>query len=886
MFNHKGLVYSDCLVAINTLTRIRRLTMGGRMNDQNMLKNGLNLPPFWGVVRWVLVVFGLLLPLLGFFQVLPDWGWVGATLLSLVYGLAAVLWPKAMCNGDGGFGNDAEEMLRQEMKRERKALIKSVIETSKDGFYVIDMTGRLLEVNDTYCAQSGYARSELLAMGVQDLEAVESAAETAARIEKIQQTGSDLFETRHRRKDGSVWPLEASVTYTEELGGRMLVFCRDITERVSGVAELQAAHQRLQANHFAMDNVGIGVCWVDAQAGCFLYCNSYLADLVGYSVEAVLQMNLPDIAPAFPIQRLLAAGSKIQQTGGHIDLETTVLTHDRHPVLVEAAVYYQEGYQDLPAHFTIFVTDVTQRKQAQQALIKAEVAEASARAKSTFMANMSHEIRTPLNAVMGLARMGYRDSAGLEVRQIFGRILDASQQLMGVINDILDFSKIEAGKYLIESLPFQLSSVLSNANSLALALAQEKGIQFKVLDADVLPEWVLGDALRLQQVLTNLYSNAVKFTAEGEVSIRFVRNGDLIRFDIADTGIGMTADQIEKLFLPFEQADASTTRNFGGTGLGLTISLQLAQLMGGDIKVSSQPGQGSTFMLTLPLPAVDGDYSVVSAVLPEKGLLTGCRILVAEDIDVNRCIIEDMLTEVGAHVVFAENGQQAVALVAAHPQDFDVVLMDIQMPVMGGYEATQRIRSIAPNLPVIGLTAHALAEERERCVAVGMRDHVTKPVEPALLFEAIRNHCVLSLKPPRVLSTTESPSETPVSTVLLDLESLLARFNGRQEFVRKLFEMVLVGHGTMPQQLRDAATQGRFADLTTLAHQLKGLGGNLKIYRVHQLASETEAAARAEQSVAVELALELAQRFESALSEIRMELASDASGKESQTKSS
>ncbi|MDH5353408.1 MAG: ATP-binding protein [Gammaproteobacteria bacterium] len=368
-----------------------------------------------------------------------------------------------------------------------------------------------------------------------------------------------------------------------------------------------------------------------------------------------------------------------------------------------------------------------------------EEAEAANSAKSAFLANMSHEIRTPLNAVLGMANIGLRDSSDSHSQVAFNKIQESGKHLLGVINEILDFSKIEAGKLALESLPFNLLSVIDNVINMNYERAQNRSLKLNVNLMGDLPAWVIGDPLRLQQILLNLISNAIKFTQKGEVTVSVSREGELTRFEITDTGIGLSQDQLSRLYKPFQQADSSTTRQFGGTGLGLAISYNLAQIMGGDITAQSELYVGSTFLLSLPLVETQRPSSLEPVIKePASSRLKGLRVLVAEDVEINQLIIEDILEQEGAVVTIVENGQQAIECLEERGiNDIDIVLMDVQMPVMDGYEATRRIVKMAPELPVIGVTAHALIDERNKSLEAGMTGHITKPVNPQELIETM-----------------------------------------------------------------------------------------------------------------------------------------------------
>jgi PAS domain S-box-containing protein len=368
-----------------------------------------------------------------------------------------------------------------------------------------------------------------------------------------------------------------------------------------------------------------------------------------------------------------------------------------------------------------------------------DAADSASRAKSVFLSNMSHELRTPLNAILGFSDILRRDAKLSESQQQTLAIIHKSgDHLLALINDALDIAKIEAGKMRIESHPFRLIAAIDDVVDMMVEHAGSKGLIMSVERAADVPKWTAGDFIRFKQILLNLLSNAIKFTERGQVTLKVTSEGELVFFQVSDTGIGMTEVQLAQLFQAFEQGDSSITRKYGGTGLGLAISRNLARLMGGDIMVTSQTGEGSTFSLSLPLPPVTPVLNAEPEDRVDKHRLAGLRVLAADDVDFNCVILEDMLTHEGAHVVIAHDGRQALErLEEAGVSAFDVVLMDVQMPVMDGQEATRRILAIAPGLPVIGFTARAMSEELDKCLAAGMVDHVTKPVNVDTLVEAI-----------------------------------------------------------------------------------------------------------------------------------------------------
>jgi len=480
------------------------------------------------------------------------------------------------------------------------------------------------------------------------------------------------------------------------------------------------------------------------------------------------------------------------------------------------------------------------------------LAEAANRAKSQFLANMSHEVRTPLNAVLGLAQVGKRSSHELEARDRFGYILTSGRHLLGIVNEILDISKLDAGKLRVDSIPFELAANVDDALGLVRESAHAKELTLTVKLDPELPEWVTGDPRRLRQILVNLLGNAIKFTLQGKVRLRVYPVKDQICFAVMDTGIGMDNAQISDLFKAFEQADGKTTRRFGGTGLGLAISRDLATLMGGYITVESVLEKGSTFTLCLPLTTTrQPEHHVRREPQTTGARLAGLSMLAVEDDELNRMVLREMLEYEGATVVLANNGQQALdRLENRGPASFDIAIMDVQMPEMDGYETTRRIHALAPSLPVIGLTAHAMVEEKERCLAAGMVAHVTKPVDEDYLVAVLLQQLLPAGEQqvraaPEMAQLKNSPAldqHGHNSLPGIDTDGAMKNLKCNWSTFKKILWSFYTQRCNSSEEISTLLARGAIEEARDIAHGIRGGSGYLGAWKLHQEAAAMEEA--------------------------------------------
>jgi nitrogen fixation negative regulator NifL len=887
-----------------------------------------------------------------------------------------------------------------ELLRQQRAL-----EAAANAMAITDCKGIIQWINPAFTRLTGFKREEAIGQNPRLLNSGVHPKEFFRNMWETILSGSAWHGVlTNKRKDGALYQEEMTITPVRSKQGEITHFVavkQDISERLLAEQRLRETEQFFRS---VLELAPDGLMVVDAN-GIIQLANVRCETLFGYTrkeligqtvemlVPAEARANHPALREGFhraPAAREMGSGRELrgQRKDGSL-------------FPVEIGLSPLPARQGEGAQVAVSIRDITERKEQENALKQAKAkAEEATAMKSMFLANMSHEIRTPMNAIIGLSHLALKTQLNPKQRDYVSKVHNAGTSLLAVINDILDFSKIEAGKLEIETTDFKLDEVISSVTTLTAQKAHEKGLEFLAHVGPGIPEYLLGDPLRLGQILTNFVNNAVKFTERGEVRINIElleRTGQKVqlKFSVRDTGIGMTREQSAKLFQPFTQADMSTTRKHGGTGLGLTICRRLVELMGGRIWLESEPGVGSTFYFTVwvgvgaehgtrkivperlarlrvlvvddnptaceilqePLgtvassvdtaasgkdaltlikehdatqpydivfmdwrmPGMDGlqasrhiksdetlthqpaivlvtafgreeireeaerlglDGFLVKPVtksmivdtlvnvfaetsqegsVPEEktqeARVRGARILLTEDNEINQQIATELLEGAGATVKIANNGREAVDMLSRGPQPppFDVVLMDLQMPEMDGYQATAKLRSDSrfSNLPIIAMTAHATIEERQRCLAAGMNEHLSKPIEPAMLYETVgRFYKPASLpaaaEPGRGLPPKPGEMEETMPAIDgLDTKDGLARVGGNRKLYLKLLRQFTEQQGPALGQISGAMSGGDAALAERLAHTLKGVAGNIGAKTVQNAAGTLEKAIRA-----------------------------------------
>ncbi len=633
--------------------------------------------------------------------------------------------------------------------RRSEAMLSQLFATSPDCVLLMELaTGRFAMVNAAFCQLTGFAADEVIGKGGSELGLWDEPAQAERLLAQVTRDGRvhDMPAVFVAKSGARVSMLLAAGRFMMDQRDYLVVNAHDVTET-----------ERTRLQHAAiLERASIGIA--STRDGRFVQANPYFERMFGWELGSL---------PGQPITRIWVSGNEAEGGAGEAqadeaagigELGAPMLATGR-PFEIERRMRRRDGTlfwcrllgqaidrKKPDRGGTIWIAeDVTERRRLDAALAAArDAAEAASRAKSTFLANTSHEIRTPLNGLLGLARLAMQPRLAEDRRQQYlAQIIDSADGLAGIMSDILDVSKIEAGKFVLEDVAFDLHEAVRALHHAYEPLAEVKGLDLQLALDPALPIAVRGDPMRVRQILTNFVTNALKFTEHGHVRIEAAPAGaGQVRLAVSDTGPGITAEALGRLFLPFSQGDSSTTRRYGGTGLGLSICREIAHLMGGQVGVDSVPGEGSSFWALLPLPEDTPSPAPVATGAAELGDLSGLRVLLAEDNPVNMMIGVAMLENWQVEVDQAVDGRAAIDAVEAAAgagRPFDLIVMDVQMPVMSGHEAARalRLRYSSAALPIVALTAAALVSERAAALDAGMDAFLTKPVDARRLRETL-----------------------------------------------------------------------------------------------------------------------------------------------------
>jgi two-component system, sensor histidine kinase and response regulator len=768
----------------------------------------------------------------------------------------------------------AEDALRESEERYR-----SLFENSMDGVLLTTPEGEILAANAEAQRILGRSEQELQAVGRAGVVDPSDPRIPAALAQRAS-TGRFFGELTAVRKDGTKVPMEIASMLFKDREGRAMssMFVRDITAR-------KQAEEQLRKLSLAVEQSPESIVITNLSAE-IEYVNDAFVRTAGYSREQLVGCN-PRIlhsgkTPAETYASMWATLGRGETWKGQFYnrrkdgseyIEFAIITPLRQPdgrvshyvAVKEDITEHKRLGEELDRHRHQLETLVADRTAE---LVRArEQAEAANRAKSAFLANMSHEIRTPMNAIIGLAHLARREAVTAEQAERLAKIDGAAHHLLGIINDILDISKIEAGKLRLEQTSFHLGALLDQVYSLVAEQARAKGLAIDVDHGDA-ASWFRGDPTRIRQALLNYVGNALKFTERGSISLRvraLYEEGDAValRFEVQDTGIGIDPDKLSTLFKSFEQGDSSTTRRFGGSGLGLAITRRLARLMGGDAGAESTKGAGSTFWFTVrvgrsqTLQPAEFETRASDAEEILRRDHAGARLLLAEDNAINREVALELLSGAGLTVDVAVDGREAVD--KARTAEYDLVLMDVQMPGMDGLAATRAIRALPARqgVPILAMTANVFDDDRRACLEAGMVDFVAKPVDPAGLYAAILRWLTRDAQPatevsdPAELSSVADDEEGkdacgPVIARLSNLSGMdpargLAALRGHEAKYVRLLRQLVEGHGDDMAALASHLSAHDWAAGRRLAHGLKGVAGTLGLLSVAEYSAQIEA---------------------------------------------
>jgi PAS domain S-box-containing protein len=688
-------------------------------------------------------------------------------------------------------------------------LLSAITSSTQDAIIMLNNSGEITFWNQAAERMFGHTQAEVIGRDLHSVVAPDEYRDVCKlAFPHFQQTGQGaavgkIVELTGLRKDGSLFPLELSLsTLLMNDSWHAIGIVRDINIRKLAEVELLKKEQQLNELNCTLEKT------IDERTAELLQEKDRL-NILNEELDQRVKKRTRALEDAN--YELLAINSELEKRQAELD----------------------------------------------SALIAAERA---TQAKSQFLANMSHEIRTPLNAIIGFSALALKTDLQPDQQNYICKIHTSGELLLNTINDILDISKIEAGQLSIEHIPFRLDIVIANVTGMVQQKALDKGLNLLIRTSPDAHIHLIGDPHRLVQIITNLLINAVKFTESGEVVFETVllaedKGSAQLKFTVRDTGIGISEEQINHLFQPFIQADGSMTRRFGGTGLGLSISKQLVEIMGGTIWCESTLGQGSSFCFTIRFDLCHendiGKHLLVSSSTEDlqNGLIydfSDFRLLLVEDNEINRLLVIELLKETGIKIHTAETGMEAVTMITEGHYSYDLVFMDVQMPIMDGCEATQRIRADNrfATLPIVAMTAHAMRDEQLRIMQSGMDAYVSKPIDARNMLQVMRTFLFktgasVKFNEKPVIASYDEFAIPKISG--LDASGALERFNGDKKFYLKMLHSFVESGPTAVKNLDEALNAGDLKLAACIVHNLKGgLAGFIGAVTIAELAQELE----------------------------------------------
>ena len=749
---------------------------------------------------------------------------------------------------------------RKHMENEIRQLA-TIAEQTVEGVCVANLEGTIEFTNQAWVAMHGYDNAkELLGEPLAIFHTEEQIKNSLIPFsEQVKQSGYKTGEVGHMRKDGSTFPTMMTVSLLKDEQGKpygFAGFAQDITDNKQAEMQRQEINDRLIAMADQISNIMKAVGKKVGDGASLHFENS---DLVRcYEVKNCTKTACPCHNTSEPTRCWEIVGTLCR---GEVQGDFAKKLKD-----CQKCEVYQQARRDpicnLGESFNEMMLILEDRQHNLETALEdvkqaKKQAEAANEAKSNFLANMSHEIRTPMNAIIGFTELLADEQMSDEQKEKFNIIKDSSQNLLSLINDILDFSKIEAGKLDVEMIDCSLGQVLNSIESMMKPKAKQKGIDFQIVETNGLPAQMCTDPTRLQQCLINLVNNAIKFTDQGYVYVRVsfqsTDNRSNIRFDVEDTGIGIPQDRQQAIFESFTQADSSTTRKYGGTGLGLAITKQLTELLGGQLVVTSQVGKGSVFSMVIP-----AGLDVTKQLFLDRHDIAGYwedesdkadkvkffgKVLVAEDVKTNQMLIRSMLEKMGIEVTIADDGNLAIQ--KALTEEFDLILMDIQMPNMDGYEATKALRAEGLATPIIALTANAMKGDETKCIKAGFDGYLSKPIDRYKLTRILGNYLTCDNEIPQNKNdakkqTAQSPAAGEQDDgQIIDWGRLVTR-GFDEELIEKIMPVFVEDNIKRLEELGSAIKKANARDVRVHAHTIKGSAGNVGAVRLSEIAARLE----------------------------------------------